>query len=151
MPGENHSPNNTRYIFDTSALLTYIENEDGAEEIEDLLIKAEDGNVEIYILFISITEIFYITIREKEEAEAIKRINLIQSLAVKFVESYEELNLRAGRLKAANRMSLADSYIAALAHEYNGILVHKDPEFENMLSPIEEYRLPYKPTKSKKM
>ena len=37
------------YILDTSALLTYIEDEEGADFIDDLLIKAEDGDVIIFI------------------------------------------------------------------------------------------------------
>lgn len=31
------------YVLDTSALLTYIEDEDGSEYIESLLIEAEKG------------------------------------------------------------------------------------------------------------
>ena len=132
------------YILDTSALLTYIEEEEGTNDVENLLVEAEKGNIDIYVTFISLTEVFYITIQEKDEEEAHQRINLIQSLAVKVVESYEELNLGAARLKATNRLSLADSYIAALCKEYQGILVHKDPEFEQLSLSIKEYRLPYK-------
>ena len=47
------------YILDTSALLTYIEDEEGAEFVENLLIRAENGEVVIYICFISLT-VFYI-------------------------------------------------------------------------------------------
>ena len=53
------------YVLDTSALLTYIEDEEGSEYVEDLLVDAEKENVTIYLAFISITEIFYITTREK--------------------------------------------------------------------------------------
>lgn len=132
------------YIFDTSALLTYIEDEEGSSDVEELLKKAEMGIVEIYITFISLTEVFYITHKERGEVEALRRINLIQSLAIKLIESHENLNLMAGKIKAANRLSLADSYIAALCHEYEGKLVHKDPEFEGISPALTEYRLPYK-------
>lgn len=132
------------YILDTSALLTYMEDEDGAADVENLLIEAEKGEVEIYISFISLTEIFYISIQEKGETEALRRIGLIQSLAVQVVESYKNLNMIAGKLKAVNRISLADSYIAALCRDYQGILVHKDPEFEKMSPSPEAYLLPYK-------
>jgi predicted nucleic acid-binding protein len=134
------------YVLDTSALLTYIEDEAGSDVVDNLLIQAEEGDVEIYISFISLTEVYYITIQEKSKKEAAERINLIQSLAVRLIESYEALNLQAGTLKATNRISLADSYIAALCREYKGILVHKDPEFEKMTTSIKEYRLPYKST-----
>ena len=134
------------YVLDTSAILAHIEDEEGSDDVDNLLIKAETGEVEIYAAFVSLTEVFYITIQEKDESEALERIKLIQSLAVRFIESYEDLNLEAGKLKAANRISLADSYIAALCQEYQGILVHKDPEFEKMSPSIKEYRLPYKST-----
>lgn len=132
------------YVLDTSALLTYIEDEKGTEYVESLLIRAEKGDVLIYVAFISITEVYYITAQEKDETEALRRIRLIKSLAIRVVESNEDLNLRAGKLKAANRISLADAYISALCQEYDGILIHKDPEFEKMSPLIKEYKLPYK-------
>jgi PIN domain nuclease of toxin-antitoxin system len=48
------------YTLDTSALLTYIEDENGSDYVENLLIKAEKGDVLIYIAFISLTEVFYL-------------------------------------------------------------------------------------------
>ncbi|MGD2086651.1 MAG: hypothetical protein PVH61_10740 [Candidatus Aminicenantes bacterium] len=45
----NQDKNIKPYILDTSALLTYIEDEDGSDEVEELLVKAENGEVEIYI------------------------------------------------------------------------------------------------------
>lgn len=132
------------FILDTSAILTYIEDEEGAEYVENLLVTAEKGDVVIYVCFISLTEVFYITMQEKDESEASSRIRLIQSLAVRIEESSESLNLGAGRIKATNSISLADAYIAGLCQELGGALVHKDPEFEKLSSLIRDYRLPYK-------
>src|SRR3989338_1090572 len=56
------------YVLDTSAILTYIENEEGAEYVENLLIKAEKEDVIIYVAFISLTEVYYITMRERDES-----------------------------------------------------------------------------------
>ena len=134
----------TIYILDTSALLTYIEDEEGSDDVEKILMEAEKENVTIFLAFISITEIFYITAREKGPSEALKRLELVNSLALQVKESDEELNISAGKLKAKHKISLADSYIAALSLNYNGIIVHKDPEFEELLPSIKEYRLPYK-------
>ncbi|MDP2277230.1 MAG: type II toxin-antitoxin system VapC family toxin [Nitrospirota bacterium] len=132
------------YVLDTSAILTYIEDEEGSDFVENLLIRAEADEIDIYLAFISLTEVFYITMQEKGDEEAIKRIELIKSLKVKIEESNEDLNLKAGRLKAKNNISLADAYIAALSHAADGILVHKDPEFEAISPSIKEHRLPYK-------
>jgi len=129
------------YVFDTSALLTYIEDEEGAEHVESLLIRAEKGEVIIYVAFVSLTEVFYITMREKDEIEATDRVKLIRSLLVRIAESNEKLNVSAGNLKARNRISLADAYVAAVCQEHDGILVHKDPEFEKILPKVKEFRL----------
>ena len=39
---------------------------------------------------------------------------------------------RAAAIKANNRLSLADAWIAASAELSGGILIHKDPEFESL-------------------
>jgi predicted nucleic acid-binding protein len=132
------------YILDTSALLAYIEDEDGAEYADALLIKAERNEITIYIAFISLTEVMYITLQEKDECAAQERVDLIKSLSCTIEESNENLNFAAARLKAKNRISLADAYIAALCQEQNGILVHKDPEFEKLSPAINQHKLPYK-------
>lgn len=137
------------YILDTSAILTYIEDEAGADLVEDLLIQAEQSNVQIHICFVSLTEVFYITLRKKNELTANRRVDLIRSLAVTIHESHDALNMLAGRLKAAHRISLADAYIAALCQHLNGTLVHKDPEFEPLSAIMKQQMLPAKSSKLK--
>lgn len=137
------------YILDTSAILTYIEDEAGADLVEGLLIQAEQSTVQIHICFVSLTEVFYITLRKKNELTAQRRIDLIRSLAITIHESHDALNILAGRLKASYRISLADAYIAALCQNLNGTLVHKDPEFEPLSPMITQERLPAKSSKLK--
>jgi len=136
--------NRKRYVLDTTAIFSYIEEEAGSDTVEDLLIRATKGEIDIYIAFITLTEIFYISLQEQGEKEARQRIELVRSLSVKIEESCDELNMTAGRLKAHQRISLADSYIAALSQLRDAILVHKDPEFEHVAPAIKEQRLPYK-------
>ena len=132
------------YILDTSALFTFIEDEEGADIVDNLLIEAEKENITIYISFISLTEVFYITKKEHGEQDALERVKLIQSLAINIQESDESLNILAGGFKANYRMSLADAFIAALCQYHQGILVHKDPELEQLAKSMQELRLPYK-------
>ena len=68
------------------------------------------------------------------------------ALPVLRVESSEQLSQRAGKLKAAYRLSVADAWIAALAAEQDATLVHKDPEFEQIETSIQVVKLPYKAT-----
>ena len=66
--------NQKAIVLDTSALLTYIEDEDGAQYIEDVLIQSERNEATVYIAFISVTEVMYITLQEKDESTVEEQI-----------------------------------------------------------------------------
>jgi len=50
---------------------------------------------------------------------------------------------RAAEIKASVPLSFADAWIAASALELDAVLVHKDPEFEQVEG-LKQERLPYK-------
>ncbi len=135
---------NRNYVFDSSAFLTLFEDEDGAETVQRLLERAKKGEIIVFTSFVSFTEIFYITLREKGEEAAKKRIKIMNRLVITRVESSQELGLIAGRLKATHKISFADTWIAATAMFYDAILVHKDPEFEQLKDKVKVLELPYK-------
>ncbi len=54
-----------------------------------------------------------------------------------------------GEFKSSKSMSFADCCIAGLAKHKDAILVHKDPEFEQIEEDIEQLRLPYKKKEEK--
>jgi uncharacterized protein len=132
------------YVLDTSALLKLIEDEAGADEVQDVLERATAGNVRILVSFMSFMEVFYITLQERDMEEALTRSYLMQSLPITRVESSVSLGATAAGLKAKHRISVADAWIAALALERNAVLIHKDPEFEQTEGEIEILKLPYK-------
>ncbi len=137
----------SRYVFDTSALLTFIENEEGAEAAESLLMKAVDGIDEIFISIVSSIEIFYISVREQGRATGEQRLGLLESLPIIQEPLSPRLVKIIGEIKAGKAMSFADCCIAGLAKQKKAILVHKDPEFEQIEDEIEQIKLPYKKTK----
>lgn len=134
---------NRNYLFDSSAFLTLFEDEDGAETVQRLLERAKKGEIIVFTSFVSFAEIFYITLREKGEEAAKKRIKIMNRLVITRVESSQELGLIAGRLKATHKISFADTWIAATAMFYDAILVHKDPEFEQLKDKVKVLELPY--------
>jgi len=136
--------NNTTYVLDTSAWLTLIEDEAGADVVQSILESANSGNVEILVSFMSFMEVFYITLQEREIEEAETRLRMMASLPITRVESTVSLSIAAGRLKAKHRMSVADAWIAALAQERSATLVHKDPEFEQIEDELQVFKLSYK-------
>jgi predicted nucleic acid-binding protein len=132
------------YILDTSALFALIEDEAGADAVQSILEAAISDQVEVLVSFMSFMEVFYITMQERDIQEARIRVSLMQSLPIKRVESTASLSVTAAGLKAKHRISVADAWIAALALDMNAVLVHKDPEFEQIEPQLKVLELPYK-------
>ena len=133
------------YVLDTSAVMAFIEEENGADIIEELLEQAKLGNAIIILSFMTFMEVYYISLKERGEDEARERLELMKSLPFLRVDSTEAMGLIASRIKARFSLSVADAWIAALAKQRNAILVHKDPEFEQIEPEIQALKLPYKP------
>jgi len=132
------------YVLDTSAWLTLIEDEAGSDAVQEILEQTQAGEAVVFVSFMSFMEVYYITLQEHGEGEALERVNLIAALPVLRVESTEGLNILAAELKAMHRLSVADAWIAALAKEREATLVHKDPEFKQVEDEIDVLELPYK-------
>ena len=132
------------YVLDTSALLAFIEAEAGADVVEALLEQATSEKIVILVSFMTFMEIYYITIQEHDETEARERVQLMNSLPILRVDSTETIGIFASQFKANYHLSVADVWIVALAKEQNAILVHKDPEFEQVETEINVLKLPYK-------
>ncbi|MEK6563754.1 MAG: type II toxin-antitoxin system VapC family toxin [Candidatus Omnitrophota bacterium] len=135
------------YVLDTSAIFTYIEEEDGQDKIEDILRLGHKNKCQIYLSFASLAEIYYISWQEKSEDAAKELVVLVKSLPIQIIDSNERITLSAGRLKALHRISLADAFVAATAIDMAAVLVHKDPELEVISKYIKIFSLPYKTRK----
>jgi predicted nucleic acid-binding protein len=130
------------YLLDTSALLTLLENETGAERVEQVLRQAPT-----YISALSLLEVRYITLQEQSGTEAdVRHALLKRSGATLIWELDEPIILIAASLKATYSLSLADATIAASAQRHGAVLLHKDPEFEALPESIRQEHLPYKTT-----
>jgi predicted nucleic acid-binding protein len=128
------------YLLDTSALLTFIEDEDGSDRVEAILRGAG-----ILLPWPVLMETYYITLQKKGRAEADRRYALIRQLKADILwEMDEPTLLTAARLKAEHHVSLADAVIAAFALQHHAVLIHKDPEFETLAGFLPMEALPYK-------
>ena len=128
------------YLFDTSALLTLIEDEDGADRVQHLLMQEQ-----VLSPWSALMEVYYITLQERGQAEADQRYALIKSLPATILWNIDEATLlTAGTLKATYRLSFADAIVAAFAAQHKATLVHKDPEFEPLADQVTLEALPYK-------
>ena len=130
----------SKYLLDTSAVLTFLEDEEGAERVETLMRQEQ-----ILLPYLVLLEIYYITLQEQAEDVADKRYALLKQLPATILWEVDEPTLlTAGRFKAHHRLSLADAIIAAFAQRQGAILVHKDPELEALTASVEQEVLPYK-------
>lgn len=133
----------TSYVLDSSALLALIEDEPGADRVEQLL-----RNHSVLLPFVVLLEIFYVSLQEQGEEEANARYAMLKALDVTFLsEVTEPVLLRAAQMKAHARISLADAIIAAFAAEQGAVLVHKYPELEAVQDQLRLEALPYKAKK----
>ena len=128
------------YLLDTSALLSFIEDEAGADRVEEVLRKPTT-----MLPWPILMETYYVTLQEEGQAEADRRIALIKQLKVIILWDMDEATLlTAARLKAEHRVSLADAIIAAFAIRRDAVLMHKDPEFDALTGLLPMEALPYK-------
>ncbi len=132
------------FVLDTSALLAFVQNEAGAERVDQILRAGRKRDCGVFISFVSMAELYYVSWREAGRSAALELIVNVKALPVTIIESAERLTLLAGSIKATSRLSLADAFIAATASHIGGILVHKDPEFEQVENLVATEQLPYK-------
>jgi predicted nucleic acid-binding protein len=135
------------YVLDTSAIFTFSDEEDGADEVEKLLDAARANKCQLKICAISLMEVYYITLMEQGEDEATRLVALVKSWPVTLVYPDEKIFLQGGKLKATYRLSLADALIAAVAKLHNAKLVHKDPELVALANELALFTLPFKKKK----
>ena len=131
------------FLLDTSAILTLRDNEAGAARVSELLQNAQNGGLPCYGCFMTLMEVFYRVWKDEGEAAGREAYSDCFTLPIQWIHEAPELLKRAATIKATHPLSLADAWIAASALEQNAVLVHKDPEFENLAGLMEE-RLPYK-------
>ncbi|CUX76921.1 type II toxin-antitoxin system VapC family toxin [Thermococcus chitonophagus] len=123
-------------MLDSYAILTYLLNEKGAERVEELLNKARNGEVKVYMNVVNLGEVYYIIARRKgvDVADFIIA-NLLKS-PILFIPADERLSLIAGRIKAFHKLSYADGFAAATAIDLNATLLTGDEEFKNIAGKV---------------
>lgn len=128
------------HLLDSSAVLALLEDEPGAERVEQLLRQRS-----VLIPFVALIETYQITLQTSSQTEAEHRHALLKALPAEVLWHVDEPTaLAAAKLKAQHRLPLADALIAAFALTRDAILVHKDPHFEVVAPHVRLDPLPYK-------
>lgn len=135
------------YVFDTSAILTLLDNEAGADKVLELLHLALDDKIEIFISIMTVVELRYRFLRQKDTNFADQKINELYAMPINIVDFNKTLVNQTALYKSTGKMSFADACIAGTAKQLNAILVHKDPEYVSIIQDIKQLTLPFKPKK----
>ncbi|MCS6844444.1 MAG: type II toxin-antitoxin system VapC family toxin [Caldilineales bacterium] len=131
------SPEANVYILDSFALLAYLEDEAGAEQVEARLAQAEQGEAQVLLPLINFGECLYIVERERGVAQAEWMIALMDHLPIQVVGADRSLVFAAAHIKARYPIAYADAFAVAVARQVGGTLLTGDPAFrqvQNLIS-----------------
>jgi predicted nucleic acid-binding protein len=133
-------------VLDTSAILAFWNNEDGAAMVEKVL-RESSQRKPVYLSFMTFMECRYRVWKDHGQSAADELVRSLKNLPVIRVDVDDALIRTASELKAQHKISVADSWIIATAITRNATLVHKDPEFDALADRVAMKTLPYKKTK----
>lgn len=119
-------------VLDSYAILKFYQDEEGADEIEKLLMSAQNGDVKAYISEINLGEVYYQSIRRVGLPAAKKQLEQFVTLPVEVVPPSSEIILSASEIKARYAISYADCFTAATALKYSASIITGDAGFKKI-------------------
>lgn len=129
------------YVLDANALMRYLLNERGAEQVEKLLTSAARFETELFISVVNRGEVLYGLARRAGIDEAQRMLKNISSY-VESINVSEENATAAALLKLHYKLGFADCFAAELAMRKNATLVTADPEFARLGKRLKLLTLP---------
>ncbi len=127
------------FILDSSALLAFLSNEEGADIVSEHIKNSSANEIELFVHSINCLEIFYKIYKRKGKKKSFEVLNAIQKLPIIIVKELSVNILKiAGEIKANNNLSLADSITVGLTKSIDGILLTSD---HHELGPIQKQRI----------
>jgi PIN domain nuclease of toxin-antitoxin system len=124
------------YVLDSWAVLAFYEEETAGKIVADLLVAAHEQNTPLWMSVVNLAEAWYIIARRTDGAQADRVIAELHNLGIRMEIADWQLSRQAASFKAANNMSLADAYAAALAKRKDAHLVTGDDEFRALRAKI---------------
>jgi predicted nucleic acid-binding protein len=98
------------HVLDACALLTFFNEEEGFEIIEEIFQKAEDGQITVYMSIINLLEVYYDRLRTSKNDKIDEFFEFIRVAPITVINSISDFVYHeAARLKAFNAISLADA------------------------------------------
>jgi len=133
------------YVMDTSAIFALWNDEEGADTVEHIL----HSGAPVLVSFMTIMEGRYRLWKNAGKEASDEFSKYISLLPVRWIDITNAIFENAIEIKATSSLSVCDSWIIATAIATKSILVHKDPEFEQVKKMVLLKTLPYKGRRTK--
>lgn len=122
-----------KVVLDTKPLIKLFAQEEGWEIIQKILSKIEAGELEAGISVVTLTEIYYKYLQERQPDLAVARTEQLRyAVYLKKLVIDEAGAVNAGEFKGRYNVSIADAFIAASAHSEGAIVISDDPDFKRI-------------------
>jgi predicted nucleic acid-binding protein len=118
-----------RCVLDSSAVVTFLKNRSGADEVAELLRLAQAGERELYMCVVNWGEVFYSVWRASDEKAAEQVGYEISRMPIEIVDADIRLTRIAAEFKANYKLPYADCFVAAVAKLMNAEIVTADQDF----------------------
>lgn len=130
----------SKYVLDTSAILSLLYDEKEADQVEKILEKGRKQKAEIYISFITLTEVYYL-LKPYQSKEEFTDYTYFRHFPMEVIWADENLSDKAGFLKAEYGLPLGDAWIAATANYLGAVVIHRDRDYLKLGNQIKQEML----------
>ena len=119
-------------VLDSYAVLAFLFNENGSDQVTELLEKAVEADHAVFIAAPNWAEVRYMIERKVGRAQWEGVRSKLLGLPIEIIPADQTLAELAGEIKASKKMSLADCFAAALAKQKKADVYTGDPEFKEV-------------------
>jgi predicted nucleic acid-binding protein len=119
-------------VLDAYALMAFFEDEPGADAVRNLILKSEEGGVNLLMSVVNLGEVWYSIARTNSPEVADQYINEIKGMAIEIVDADWTLTHQAAAFKINGGISYSDCFAAALVKTKKAELVTGDKEFKSL-------------------
>lgn len=121
----------SRFVLDSFAIIVLLQDEEGADKVEEILKEAKSGKTKLYMHVLNLGEVYYNVFKGGGENMANGVWAKVRNYPVEFVDDLSEsFLLSAARIKGTYPISYADAFAVATSIEKEAILVTGDPDFK---------------------
>lgn len=119
-------------MLNSYALIAYLENESGADQMKELRLQGEASKESLLMTIVNWGEVYYTLSRSKGESKAEESILIIDQLPITLIEINRAIAYQSARLKARYIVAVGNYFSAALTMVNQGQVLTGDPEFKNL-------------------